>query len=53
MWAAATFERPSVTAELARAMIEAHYSQDMEVAQAGLPALARLPTHHRSPLVST
>ena len=30
-----------------------HYSQDMEVAQAGLPALARLPTHHRSPLVST
>ena len=54
---AATFERPSVTTELARAMIVApikvgetvvgaigvsggHYSQDMEVAQAGLSALA-------------
>ena len=32
---AATFERPSVTTVLARA-----YSQDMEVAQAGLSALA-------------
>ena len=63
---AATFERPSVTAELAKAMIEAaeqkaaemgqpfviaivddsvsggHYSQDMEVAQAGLSALASI-----------
>jgi uncharacterized protein GlcG (DUF336 family) len=66
---AATFERPSVTTALARAMIEAaerkaaemghpfviavaigvsggHYSQDMEVAQAGLSAVGSFGDAH-------